>query len=251
MPTSGIYEIRNKVTGHRYIGSSIDVRNRKYQHWLRLRRGTHHSTYLQRAWDKWGEDAFEFQTIEEVPDVTKLVEREQYWIETVHPCYNMNPLASSNLGLKTTEVTKARLREYNLRPEVIAKKKAEQMGHPVAPETIEKIKAARAKQETTEGMLQALARGRAASGEKKAARKGQKNSAEHNRKIAEKATGRKHTSASIQKMSETKRGKKLSEEHKHKIAESGKGRTYTDEQKKRISESNKVTWNKKKQQGGQ
>jgi len=46
-----------------------------------LRRGVHDNPHLQYAWDKYGEDAFEFMVCEYVEDHEKLIEREQYWFD--------------------------------------------------------------------------------------------------------------------------------------------------------------------------
>lgn len=60
---SGVYRIRNKVNGKFYIGRSIDINKRFYQHKSALRKGKHGSIYLQRAWDKYGEDNFIFEPL--------------------------------------------------------------------------------------------------------------------------------------------------------------------------------------------
>lgn len=65
---SGIYIIRCKPTGKVYVGSSLDIYRRWYLHKSALRHGRHHSLKLQRAWNKYGEDAFEFEIAEEVID---------------------------------------------------------------------------------------------------------------------------------------------------------------------------------------
>lgn len=58
-----IYAIRNRVNGHAYIGSTKGYKSRWHSHRSSLRRKTHHSFVLQRAWDKYGEDAFEFKVL--------------------------------------------------------------------------------------------------------------------------------------------------------------------------------------------
>ena len=61
---SGIYQIYNKITNKRYIGSSISIRRRWSQHLHALKHNIHHSKHLQNAWNKYGEDAFVFQCLE-------------------------------------------------------------------------------------------------------------------------------------------------------------------------------------------
>lgn len=59
----GVYRITNAKTGKVYIGSSATVRRRIYLHKWDLGRGTHHSPLLQRAWDKYGAEAFTFEHV--------------------------------------------------------------------------------------------------------------------------------------------------------------------------------------------
>lgn len=61
----GIYEIRNKYNGKRYIGQSLDVIDRLRHHKSELRHNRHNNSYLQRSWHKYGEDNFEFAVLEE------------------------------------------------------------------------------------------------------------------------------------------------------------------------------------------
>jgi group I intron endonuclease len=78
--TCGIYMIRNKVNGRVYIGSSSKIENRIYLHKWELNRNDHHSPLLQRAWNKYGESAFEFSTVL-IASVENLVMYEQLIID--------------------------------------------------------------------------------------------------------------------------------------------------------------------------
>jgi group I intron endonuclease len=61
IPTeSGVYQILCVPTGKAYVGSAVNLAKRWQEHRWMLRRGQHHSQYLQRAWDKYGETAFAF-----------------------------------------------------------------------------------------------------------------------------------------------------------------------------------------------
>lgn len=76
----GIYKIVNLINGHVYVGQTKEKFQRRY--WLhrwKLRNGTHDNLYLQRAWNKYGEDNFSFIVIEVLP-IDKIDEREKYWI---------------------------------------------------------------------------------------------------------------------------------------------------------------------------
>ena len=75
----GIYMIRNKINDKVYIGQSIHIQNRLDGHKRELRKGRHDSRHLQFAWDKYGEENFEFLSICECKK-EKLNEMEQYYI---------------------------------------------------------------------------------------------------------------------------------------------------------------------------
>ena len=89
----GVYEIINLENGKSYVGSSTNIERRWGQHRCALRAGRHDNAHLQRAFDKYGEEAFEFSVIEKVADVDKLLEREQCWLnrylENPDTCYNI------------------------------------------------------------------------------------------------------------------------------------------------------------------
>lgn len=58
-----IYRIKNTVSGHSYVGSTVAPRNRLNAHKALLKKGCHTSFVLQRAWDKHGEHNFVFEPI--------------------------------------------------------------------------------------------------------------------------------------------------------------------------------------------
>ena len=110
---SGIYRIRNLYNNHFYIGSSNNLYKRFIDHKTALDKGTHHSIYLQRAFNKYGSAQF----IMEVLFLCKkeyLLYYEQQLIYELHPSYNMNPLAASNRGYKWTEESRAKARRAQL-----------------------------------------------------------------------------------------------------------------------------------------
>ena len=70
-----------------------------------MRKGKHHSRYLQRAFKKYGEEGFKWFVIEKVKNKERLLEREQYWINKLRPHlrdngYNLSPTAGNNAGSK-------------------------------------------------------------------------------------------------------------------------------------------------------
>lgn len=60
---SGIYRILNKINGNCYIGSSLNVEKRYKHHLSTLRHNSGRCSILQKAFNKYGEDNFEFQVI--------------------------------------------------------------------------------------------------------------------------------------------------------------------------------------------
>lgn len=101
-----IYKIRNVVNGKFYVGSTKDTRERFRTHRTRLRKNTHHSKHLQAAWNKYGEDCFVFEVVEQVADVGGLQAAEDVWLaEHVGKdyCYNTSRYSASPMRGIATE----------------------------------------------------------------------------------------------------------------------------------------------------
>lgn len=116
---SGIYEIRHRESGKVYVGSACHIRRRFCEHKSELLRGIHHSKHLQRVWNRYGEESLDFKIIETVESESDLLIREQYWINKMKACdkrfgFNMAPIAGRNTGVKHSEETKAKLRNFRL-----------------------------------------------------------------------------------------------------------------------------------------
>lgn len=60
---SGIYQIKNIISGGVYFGRSVDVDDRLKHHRSELRRNVHRNKRLQNAWNKYGEKAFKFECV--------------------------------------------------------------------------------------------------------------------------------------------------------------------------------------------
>ena len=75
----GIYMILNKINGKIYVGQAVDIAKRWRDHKIRLRGNYHRNFHLQQAWNKYGENNFEFSVLCECKE-TKLNEFEQYYI---------------------------------------------------------------------------------------------------------------------------------------------------------------------------
>jgi group I intron endonuclease len=77
---SGIYLIKNLINNKLYIGKACYLRQRLNNHKYLLRHNKHVNNYLQNAWNKYGEQNFEFSIIEYC-DTTCLAQRECYWVD--------------------------------------------------------------------------------------------------------------------------------------------------------------------------
>lgn len=87
--SSGVYCIVCKKNGNMYIGSSKDVFKRMRRHFTQLTTGGHHSSYLQRSWNKHGADCFEAKVLL-LCGYSDLRFFEQLLIDSFYPAYNMS-----------------------------------------------------------------------------------------------------------------------------------------------------------------
>lgn len=107
---SGVYEIKNTLTNHRYIGSSVNIYSRWKLHLYQLEKNKHHSIYLQRVWNKYGKNHFEFNILETCESIRDtLVFLEQKYIDDLKPEYNTSITAGSPLGCKRSKKFKNNL----------------------------------------------------------------------------------------------------------------------------------------------
>jgi len=104
----GIYQIQSQINGKIYVGSAINLLKRNTEHFSDLVIKVRHNTYLQNHYNKYGKDDLLFSIIEFCPK-EKLLEREQYWIDTLKPQFNLYPIAGSPLGTKWTEERKKKV----------------------------------------------------------------------------------------------------------------------------------------------
>lgn len=110
----GVYEITNNVNGKSYIGSSSAIRRRISDHFRDLRKNRHSNSYLQRAWNKYGEDAFSFRTII-LCDPENLLFYEQACLDALRPEYNIAKDAEAPMrGMKLSEEHKRKISEAKI-----------------------------------------------------------------------------------------------------------------------------------------
>lgn len=111
---SGVYVIRNTVSGRVYVGSSKNLLRRFNHHRYTLSIGMHHSSKLQNSWLKHGEKAFSFEKLL-VCSVKDLLMYEQIaidYFEAVSKGYNILCKAGSREGSPHSEDTVSRMRDF-------------------------------------------------------------------------------------------------------------------------------------------
>jgi group I intron endonuclease len=114
---TGIYSITQKSTGRKYIGSTSENFYKRWRrHLSELKKGNHHSQFLQRTWDKCGSNDFVFEIIEfhdalSVSGNLSLLNLEQSYLDKLTPEFNISPSAHSRKGMKVSNETRARIKE--------------------------------------------------------------------------------------------------------------------------------------------
>ena len=85
----GIYKIKNNIDDKVYIGQSINIKSRLAEHKSALRHNRHSNTYLQHAFNKYGEENFDFSIICECTR-DELDELEKHYILNVYKSIDRN-----------------------------------------------------------------------------------------------------------------------------------------------------------------
>lgn len=115
---SYIYEIKNNINGKRYVGRSDypSDRFKEHKHWLNLNK--HINIYLQRAWNKYTPNSFDFNIIDECrkEDVVQL---EQWYLDNEKCEYNLSKYSDTPIkkGDQHTNESKIKIKESLLKRE--------------------------------------------------------------------------------------------------------------------------------------
>lgn len=113
-----IYKITNIINGDNYVGSCKTPRIRWINHKSRLKLGSHHSQYLQYAYNKYGKENFLFEVIEECQEHEK-IERENYHMQLNNCAYNMCKVATyKGRVMAMSEEIKEKIRSKTYRRKV-------------------------------------------------------------------------------------------------------------------------------------
>ena len=151
---SGVYRWTNLISGKSYVGSSINLRARflNYYNLAYLTKYASKSN-ICKAFLKYGYSNFKLEILEYC-DSDLVVAREQYYIDSLKPEYNILKLAGSSLGYKHTAESLAKMRNRVISEESLAKWKGPKhseetkaklrtlkLNHKVSEETRNKIRA--------------------------------------------------------------------------------------------------------------
>ena len=195
-----IYLRTNKVNGKKYVGQAIDLKARQ-RNWKCLK-SPYAGILINRAREKYGLYAFDFEILKECPD-DELNQWEMYYIKELNTKvpngYNLTDGGDGKLGCPFSEETKKKMSES-------------QKGKKRSEETKMRISEAR---------------------------KGIIFSEETKRKMSEKKKGNKRSEEWCEMISKIMKGKKRSEETKRKLSELKKGTKLSEETKRKISERKK------------
>lgn len=77
---TGIYCIENIINHKKYIGQSVNIKERWRKHRKELYANKHDNDYLQKSWNKYGKASFSFYILEECK-IEELDEKEIYYID--------------------------------------------------------------------------------------------------------------------------------------------------------------------------
>lgn len=121
----GIYMIINNTNNKKYIGSATRLKERWRNHRTLLRRNKHFNSHLQYAWNKYGEECFEFKVLEFVENFNNLnlteilIEKEELYIQNNKSNdrlfgYNSRIKCNSSLGVKWTKEQREKLSKSKL-----------------------------------------------------------------------------------------------------------------------------------------
>jgi len=140
---SGVYLWTNKVSGKRYVGSSVNLgrRFRDYYNSSFLTQIKNKMT-ITKALLKYGYSNFNLAVLEYC-EPENVIEREQYYMRQLNPEYNILKIAGSRYGFKHTEETLAKFRARKMTEETKGKISRTKLGCKMTEEARIKMAAAK------------------------------------------------------------------------------------------------------------
>lgn len=204
--TSGVYAIYSVINGRTYVGSSVNFQSRWKVHRSELNTGKHSNVHLSRAWNLYGEDAFEFTILEACP-IDQLLIREQHYLDLYFNSdpkpYNIDRVAGSRLGSTHSPETCAKMSVSRMGNKNL-------LGHTHTHETRVKMSSSRT---------------------------GRKASQEHKDNISAGLMGREFSPEHRDRIGEANKRREVSDETKTKISDSNTGHKHTPETREKMRQS--------------
>lgn len=209
--TSGIYMILDSK-GRAYIGSSCRIEMRFKEHIRSWKRNAHLNIKMQNVFNKYGINHFSFSIIEICEN---LIEREQFYIDSLNPWFNICRVAAkppSWKGKKHTERT-------------IEKIKSSRWNH--SEETMKKLRKIWDSPEH-KAKISGITK------QSRAFWVGTPHTEEHKKRVGDLHRGKIVSMETRQKLREANIGKKASDQSREKMSKSQKGRKHTPETIERL-----------------
>jgi group I intron endonuclease len=95
-----IYIIKSIITDRIYVGSAVNYNKRFKQHCYNLFKNKHCNIKIQNHFNKYGKEDLIYEVIEFVELKENLINREQHYIDTLRPFFNICQKAGNTLGYK-------------------------------------------------------------------------------------------------------------------------------------------------------
>ena len=236
---SGIYEIRNRLSGKSYIGSAQRFKERWKNHFHSLRNGKHQNKRLQYSYNKWAGDLahdnfIEFHIIELMLDASKeeRLEREAFWIAQAVDIYGRENVYNMRLDPKQEN------KEWSKFPTNTKEKmSAAHRGKKLSNETKKRISAA--KKGVPNTTAQGIPRLESTKQKISKANTGKRRTEEAKKRIAEGKKGHSPWNKGLLGDANPLYGHSVSVNTREKISKANKGRKMTELVRKKISECHK------------
>lgn len=244
MKISCVYKITSKINGKFYIGSSIHFDRRIKDHFRSLKSNSHTNTKLQNHCNKYGIDDFEVSIIEIIEFRVDLIPREQFYLDTLTPFFNIYKSANSPAGTPRSEEVKLKMsmarkgkpspkkgipsnipvseeNKEKLRKLMIGNKFS--LGVKATPESIDKrLKSREGYVHSEETKIKIGVANKVTATEHWKIKKGFTHSKETRIKMSESAKNRQYTPEGIKSRTESRRNYIITDETRKKMSESAK-----------------------------
>lgn len=153
---SGVYKWTNLTNGKSYVGSSVNLSRRLAQYYnINILTKYRHNSRIHKGILKYGYSNFKLDILEYC-DRKDTINREQYYMDTFKPEYNILKFAGSNIGFVHSSETIEKIRMKKLGSKHTIETLANMMGRTHSESTKSKIRNILATEEVREKMVNAF-----------------------------------------------------------------------------------------------